>query len=122
MKDCPPNAIRRSATGEVFIDDSCIGCGNCVVNCPYDAIEMSYDAPPKPGLIQWLTLGRGPGPGEQPDFQPTEKAKARGKKATKCDACLDVDSGPACVTACPTGAAIRISPRQYVDLVEERKR
>ena len=34
MKDCPPNAIRRSPTGEVFIDDSCIGCGNCVVNCP----------------------------------------------------------------------------------------
>ncbi len=34
MKDCPPNAIRRSVTGEVFIDDTCIGCGNCQSNCP----------------------------------------------------------------------------------------
>ncbi len=122
MKDCPPNAIRRSATGEVFIDGSCIGCGNCVANCPYDAIRMSYDAPPKPGLLSWLTLGLGPGPGEEPDYQPSEKAKARGQKATKCDACLTVVNGPACVNACPTGAAIRITPQQYVDLVEERKR
>jgi Fe-S-cluster-containing hydrogenase component 2/thioredoxin reductase len=121
MKDCPPNAIRRSPTGEVYIEDSCIGCGNCVVNCPYDAIEMSYEAPAKPGLLSWLALGRGPGPGQDPAFVPTAEAKARGKKAKKCDACQHLASGPACVSACPTGAAMRISPRQYVDLVEERK-
>jgi Fe-S-cluster-containing hydrogenase component 2/CRP-like cAMP-binding protein len=122
MKDCPPNAIRRSEDGEVYINDSCIGCGNCEANCPYDVIRMVYDAPKKPGLWSWLLFATGNGPGEQPDYQPTAKAKEKGKKAVKCDACVSVSGGPACVRACPTGAAIRIGPEQFIDLVEERKR
>ena len=43
MADCPPNAIHRGPDGEVFIDDTCIGCGNCQRNCPYGVIQM---APP----------------------------------------------------------------------------
>jgi Fe-S-cluster-containing hydrogenase component 2/CRP-like cAMP-binding protein len=121
MKDCPPNAIRRSESGEVFIDDTCIGCGNCQANCPYDVIRMEYEAPKKPGLLSWLLTGKGTGPGEAHDHPPTEQAKAKGKKAVKCDACVNVASGPACVSACPTGAAMRIGPDQFVDLVEERK-
>lgn len=122
MKDCPPNAIKRSATGEVYIDDTCIGCGNCQVNCPYGVIRMEYEAPQKPSLLMWLLFGAGPGVGEEPDYHPTESAKAKGKKAVKCDACLNVANGPACVKACPTGAAMRIGPSQYVDLLEERRR
>ena len=122
MKDCPPNAIRRSESGEVYIDDTCIGCGNCEANCPYDVIRMVYEAPKKPGLWSWLLAGIGTGPGEAPDYKPTQEAKAKGKKAAKCDACVDVKGGPACVRACPTGAAIRIGPDQFVDLIEERNR
>jgi Fe-S-cluster-containing hydrogenase component 2/CRP-like cAMP-binding protein/thioredoxin reductase len=122
MKDCPPNAIKRSPTGEVYIDDTCIGCGNCQVNCPYGVIRMEYEAPKKPGLLQWLLLGRGPGVGEEPHYHPSAAAKAKGKKAVKCDACVSVPTGPACVKACPTGAAMRIGPSQFVDLVEERRR
>jgi Fe-S-cluster-containing hydrogenase component 2/thioredoxin reductase/CRP-like cAMP-binding protein len=122
MKDCPPNAIKRSAGGEVFIDDTCIGCGNCQVNCPYGVIRMSYDAPQKPGLISWLLFGAGPGVGEQPHFHPSDVAKSKGQKATKCDACKGVSNGPACVKSCPTGAAKRITPAQYLDLVDERRR
>jgi Fe-S-cluster-containing hydrogenase component 2/CRP-like cAMP-binding protein/thioredoxin reductase len=118
MKDCPPNAIRRAPSGEVFINESCIGCGNCESNCPYDVIRMAYDAPPRPGLLQWLLLGRGPGPGEEPDYHPDQAAKARGKKAVKCDACVGRPHGPACVSACPTGAAVRLGPSQFVELVE----
>lgn len=121
MKDCPPNAIRRSPTGEVFINETCIGCGNCQKNCPYDVIRMVYEAPKKPGLLAWLLAGAGPGMGEQMDYRPTEAAKANGKKAVKCDACISVAHGPACVKACPTGAAMRIGPEQYVDLVEARR-
>lgn len=40
MKDCPPDAIHRSPNGEVFIGDSCIGCGNCQDNCSYGVIQI----------------------------------------------------------------------------------
>jgi Fe-S-cluster-containing hydrogenase component 2 len=82
---------------------------------------MEYAAPPKPGLLQWLLLGRGSGPGEEPDYVPTKESKAQGKKAMKCDACVGIAGGPACVSACPTGAAMRIGPERYVDLVEEQR-
>jgi Fe-S-cluster-containing hydrogenase component 2 len=121
MKDCPPNAIRRSPTGEVYINESCIGCGNCQKNCPYGVIKMAYEAPKKPGLLAWLLTGAGPGMGEEEDYHPSDAAKAKGKKAVKCDACISVKHGPACVKACPTGAAIRIGPERFIDLVETRR-
>jgi Fe-S-cluster-containing hydrogenase component 2/CRP-like cAMP-binding protein/thioredoxin reductase len=118
MKDCPPNAIQRSADGQVYIDDSCIGCGNCQTNCPYDVIRMSYEAPPKPALLSWLLFGRGPGPGEAVSFEPTTQARDKGKKAVKCDACLNDPRGYACVRACPTGAAQRVNPEQFIQLLK----
>ena len=93
MKDCPPNAIHRTTDGKVYIDDSCIGCGNCAANCPYDAIEM---------------VAMGGGIDEGP------------KLAKKCDACVDLSGGPACVNACPTGAAVRFSPDPIAVLIEAR--
>jgi Fe-S-cluster-containing hydrogenase component 2 len=119
MKDCPPDAIHRAADGQVFIDDTCIGCGNCQVNCPYGVIRMEYEAPPQPGLLSWLLLGLGPGPGEAKNAKVTEQAKQKGKRAVKCDACMNERTGPACVNACPTGAAIRIGPEQFAELIEK---
>jgi len=116
MKDCPPDAIHRASSGEVFIDDKCIGCGNCQSNCPYGVIRLAYDAPPKPSLLGWLLFGRGSGPGEQPAYEPGESARARGKKAVKCDACVQLAHGPACVNACPTGAAARVNPAAFIEL------
>ena len=121
MKDCPPNAIRRAQSGEVFINDSCIGCGNCQINCPYDVIRMVKPPPKKPGLISWMLLGLGNGPGESSNSQKGGDPSAI-KKAVKCDACVDLPTGPACVQACPTGAALRLGPAQFVELVEEKQR
>jgi Fe-S-cluster-containing hydrogenase component 2 len=118
MKDCPPNAIRRLPGGEVFIDDSCIGCGNCQTNCPYGVIRMAHREEHHFSLLSWLLLGKGPGPGEDPYAPHSANAV---KRAAKCDACATVKSGPACVSACPTGAAVRLAPRDYVDLIEEQK-
>ena len=116
MKDCPPDAIHRASDGEVFIDqEACIGCGNCVRNCPYDVISLQKNPAPKPTLLHWLLTGKGPGPGG--------KQYAEGetiKKAVKCDACKDNSGGAACVRACPTGAAMRLNPKDFVDLVSSR--
>jgi cGMP-dependent protein kinase 2 len=117
MADCPPNAIRRGPDGEVVIDDSCIGCGNCQRNCPYGVIRMDSVPPPKPSLLSWLTLGLGPGPGEPNKAWRKKNAVAgaeQPKKAIKCDMCSGIDGGPACVRACPTGAAIRIAPDEFL--------
>ena len=119
MTDCPPNAIHRGPDGEVFIDDSCIGCGNCQRNCPYEVIRMDKAPPAKPGLLAWLFLGLGPGPGEPDKHWKESHAKKEGappKVAIKCDMCLGKDGGPACVRACPTGAAIRVSPENFLSV------
>jgi len=107
MKDCPADSIHRAPNGEVYIADNCIGCGNCERNCPYGVIHMASKPKKKPGLLSWLMFGFGDGPGESP-YDP----EASGKKAVKCDMCKDLKGGAACVRACPTGAAIRISPEQ----------
>ena len=119
MKDCPPDAIHRAPNGEVFIADNCIGCGNCERNCPYGVIHMAAKPPKKPGLIQWLLFGRGPGPGEA-KYDKKEKKAGVAKKAVKCDMCKDQAGGPACVRSCPTGAAIRISPEEFPAYVQSR--
>ncbi len=104
MSDCPPDAIHKMSNGEVFIDDSCIGCGNCEENCPYGVIQMS-EVPASVGLIGRL-LRRSP--------------PQAAKTAVKCDMCVSVRSGPACVNACPTGAALRIHAEDVVQLAARR--
>jgi Fe-S-cluster-containing hydrogenase component 2/thioredoxin reductase len=121
MKDCPPDAIKRAPGGEVFIQDNCIGCGNCENNCPYGVIQMAYRPPPKPGIWSWLLFGSGPGPGQSFAKSEVPRGPDEQKKAVKCDMCKDLAGGPACVRACPTGAAVRLSPEDFVDLVSSRQ-
>ncbi|HKX78541.1 MAG TPA: cyclic nucleotide-binding domain-containing protein [Novosphingobium sp.] len=119
MADCPPDAIKRGPDGEVVIDDSCIGCGNCERNCPYDVIRMDSVPPKKPSLLSWLLFGAGPGPGEPPQAwrkQREEPGAEHPKRAIKCDMCSGIDGGPACVRACPTGAAIRVAPEAFLSV------
>ena len=105
MRDCPPNAIHRMPNGEVFInDETCIGCGNCEENCPYGVIQMA-DLDPRPGFLHRLLKRAAP-----------EAAKT----AVKCDMCKDLKTGPACVAACPTGAAIRIHAEDVPKLARRR--
>ena len=74
-------------------------------------IHLAATPPKKPGLFNWLLWGAGLGPGED------KTAKGEGSKlAVKCDMCKDIKGGAACVRACPTGAAIRVSPEEFLDL------
>ena len=108
MLDCPPDALTRNPDGEVIIRDSCIGCGNCVHNCPYGVPKLIHIAKPGPfNFWEWIGL----------------KKKAEGPaRAAKCDLCSNLPAGPACVRACPTGAAERVSPSVLADLVKHKQR
>jgi Fe-S-cluster-containing hydrogenase component 2 len=104
MQDCPPNAIHRLPDGEVSIADTCIGCGNCVENCPYGVIQLAEVAP-KVSLLSRITR---------------RPQKVTAKTAVKCDSCASLRGGPACVRACPTGAAIRIHAEDVIKLARQR--
>jgi Fe-S-cluster-containing dehydrogenase component/CRP-like cAMP-binding protein len=92
MIECPTGAISRQLDGgEVTINDStCIGCGACERNCPYDAIRM-VEIRDADGMLMRSNKDRKPIP-----------------KATKCDLCADQLGGPACQRACPHDALMRI--------------
>ena len=108
MLDCPPDAIARDPRGEVFIKSNCIGCGNCERNCPYGNIFMVHKEPSF-SLSGWVKSLFGKG--AKDDVERTV--------AVKCDLCRGIKGGPACVRSCPTGAAIRLTPEEYRETLEE---
>ena len=114
MKDCPADAIHRGQNGEVFIDEKCIGCGNCQRNCPYGVIQMAKTQEHEFNLFSWLLFGKGAAPGQGPDKSAGGDSSA--KKAVKCDMCSGLKGGPACVRACPTGAALRVLPEEFLKI------
>jgi len=106
MLDCPPDALVRDVRGEIHIRDNCIGCGNCEANCPYGNIFMGHPRAPL-GSFGWLKRLLGQKPEE------LERTVA-----VKCDM-IHVEGGPACVRACPTGAALRLEQEEYEQAIDE---
>jgi thioredoxin reductase/Fe-S-cluster-containing hydrogenase component 2/CRP-like cAMP-binding protein len=115
MSDCPVNAISRAPSGEILIDDTCIGCGNCVRDCPYDVITLAEPMVLATGPWDWLRRSLG----LAPLYAPADSGGAGRKLAVKCDLCKEIGGGPACVRACPTGAAARLAPDEYLALVRD---
>jgi Fe-S-cluster-containing dehydrogenase component/CRP-like cAMP-binding protein len=92
MIGCPTGAIHRErSTGVVVIDDrTCIGCGTCANNCPYQAIRMVEVRDERGALLVDAASGT-------PIL-----------RATKCDLCFEQRTGPACANACPHDALARV--------------
>ncbi len=105
MIGCPTGAIHRTSFGgEVVINPAtCIGCGTCAANCPYDSIRMVEVRSSKGEFLV------------DEDFQPI-------LKATKCDLCVEQTSGPACLNACPHDALSRTDLTQATSLTKWLKR
>ncbi|MFT5442603.1 MAG: Fe-S-cluster-containing dehydrogenase component/CRP-like cAMP-binding protein [Myxococcota bacterium] len=102
MIGCPTGAIQRASLGgEVTINDpTCIGCGTCATNCPYDNIRLVEARDSAGALVR------------------DKETRAPIQKATKCDLCVDQQVGPACQNACPHDALKRVDMRQTKTLLE----
>ncbi|MGH2496475.1 MAG: cyclic nucleotide-binding domain-containing protein [Ktedonobacteraceae bacterium] len=136
---CSRAGIARLPSGEVYITESCIGCGICAERCPYDNIsimtlEEEVNAPPtwqrfsnfftkgggkERGIKSLPMLQAAAAPGPLNTHQPLGGYdEMRKKLAIKCDLCAGYDN-QACVQACPTGAAIRVQPTTFFGSTED---
>jgi pSer/pThr/pTyr-binding forkhead associated (FHA) protein/CRP-like cAMP-binding protein/Pyruvate/2-oxoacid:ferredoxin oxidoreductase delta subunit len=112
---CSVNGIVREPSGEIrIVEENCVGCGACAERCPYDNIFMQPRAGLKRPLLRRLLpdpilrlLHVRAGKVELEDFE---------RVAVKCDLCVGHRDGPACVRACPTGAALRADPIELFGL------
>lgn len=78
---CTVHAIRQSGSAVQVVAGKCVGCKACLLACPYGAIEL-------------IVTGAAGSKNEV--------------KASKCDLCVNQDSGPACVRVCPTKALQKV--------------
>lgn len=133
---CSRAGIARLPTGEVYITESCIGCGICAERCPYDNISImtlqeETETPSSwQNFSRFFTKGAGKergrrllpmaaAPGPLETRQPVDAiGEMRKKLAIKCDLCVGYDN-QACVQACPVGAAFRVQPAQFFGSTEE---
>lgn len=127
MIGCPTGAITRDVNGEVVIQESCIGCGNCARRCPYGNISMAdvrskeelakqnTGAPVIGGYLKfWKT------PEDKPMMHELENNNQRAvvrRIAVKCDLCQDYNYNHGCVHNCPYGAIERMDAGAFLNEV-----
>lgn len=144
---CSRAGIARLPDGEVYITESCIGCGICVERCPYGAISIvdaneggtreeqsswqRFSAIFTQGIVKerkrsvlpvlngFAAPATGVSVASGPLAVPRDAIEEIRKKiAIKCDLCAGYKD-QACVEACPTGAAIRVQPTAFFGSTEE---
>jgi Fe-S-cluster-containing dehydrogenase component/CRP-like cAMP-binding protein len=121
LTGCPTGAIGRFSEGQIDINpQTCIGCGDCATQCPYNAITMiprkpQAAPPPKLGhkFKGWFSLA--------PPKLPLAVTETENLLAVKCNLCENTPLNPknakkaaySCQENCPTGALVRVNPREY---------
>src|SRR5436190_1046070 len=128
LTGCPTGAIARFPNGEIDINaQTCIGCGDCATQCPYNAISMIARPDPK------NTNGNGASGGFLSAFSlseaklPAPVEQTENLLAVKCNLCNETGMNPpgskteaySCEQNCPTGALVRVNPREYFDEVNQ---
>ncbi len=124
LTGCPTGAIARFPDGEIDINPvTCIGCGDCATQCPYNAISMiARSAPPNgngKSAFSAFSLREG--------SMPEPVTQTENLLAVKCNLCKDTGLNPpnaktaaySCEENCPTGALVRVNPREYFDEVNK---
>lgn len=128
LTGCPTGAIARFPNGEIDINPTtCIGCGDCATQCPYNAISMIArpDSKNKNGngavsnILSVFSLGKAK--------LPKRVEQTENLLAVKCNLCHDTGMNPkgakteaySCQENCPTGALVRVNPREYFDEVNQ---
>jgi len=136
---CSRAGIARLPSGEVYITESCIGCGICAERCPYDNISimtLEEEAEAVPTMLQSFSnfFMKGTGkergrrllpmvqapvaPGPFDSTPPDAYGEMRKKIAIKCDLCVGYNN-QACVQACPVSAVVRVQPVEFFGSTED---
>lgn len=128
LTGCPTGAIARFPNGEIDINfDTCIGCGDCATQCPYNAITMvPRQSEPDDKLrkrafnkiLSVFSLNQ--------VALPPPVTQMDDLLAVKCNLCQDTGLNPpnaktkaySCEENCPTGALVRVNPREYFSEVK----
>ena len=111
MVGCPTGAISRDPGGEVFIRNTCIGCGACARGCDFGNISMAKARHEVEVSLIDMVLGKTQG-GVAPRSDTPAVKKSADLVAVKCDVCFERHHA-ACVYNCPTQSILRIDPRTY---------
>lgn len=125
LTGCPTGAIARNPSGEIDINlSTCIGCGDCATQCPYDAISMV----PRQHSENRTVLSRFAGLFSLRSAQiPAVVTETENLVAVKCNLCKNTPLNPdgakteaySCEESCPTGALVRVEPREYFDEIAQ---
>ena len=99
---CPVGAITQR-DGVIYVNQaSCVGCKTCMIACPFGAMEMvPYYKAGQQVMQLGLMAETGDGLAPRAAFV-----------ANKCDRCLGVEGGPACVANCPKDALRVVRPEE----------
>ncbi|MDI6605253.1 MAG: 4Fe-4S dicluster domain-containing protein [Thermoanaerobacteraceae bacterium] len=109
---CPVGAIVRKNNTIQINNQICIGCKNCLLACPFGAIDF---------ITEYVNGKKN----IQENLKIVENSNMYNKEriiANKCDLCIDRENGPACVEVCPTNALRLVKPNMLVNSIKEKRK